>query len=254
MRLRRIGHVALSAVALLLWAGPLARAEGGPPLITDDPGTPGNLRWEINLGFTFDRSRDASVLEIPRIDFNYGLGDRIQLKYELPWVVLNPTSRRVRSGLGNSLIGVKWRFADEEQRGLSVSTYPQLEFNNLTSSSDRGLVERGLQFLLPVGMSRQVGPLALDWELGYNFRQHEPNEWVYGLIWGHDLRKTLELLGELLGTARGDFAEGELVFDVGGRWRLGIRVALLFTVGRSLRALPGETSTLFGYLGTQFNF
>lgn len=254
MRLLGSWKIAVYGVALLLWANQAARAQGGPPLITDDPGTPGSRHWEINIGFTFDRSRAASVLETPRVDFNYGLGDRIQLKYELPWVVSNPTSRRVRSGLGNSLVGVKWRFTDEEQRGLSVSTYPQLEFNNPTSSSDRGLVERGLQFLLPVEMSRRVGPLDINWELGYKFRQHELDEWVYGLVFGHDACKRLELLAEIHAAAQRDFSESELIFDVGGRWRLDKKFVLLFTVGRSIRVLPGEVSTLLGYVGTQFNF
>jgi hypothetical protein len=31
-------------------------AQGGPPFITDDPGTPGNKHWEINLGWIADHS------------------------------------------------------------------------------------------------------------------------------------------------------------------------------------------------------
>ena len=29
----------------------LLHAQGGPPFITDDPGTPGNQHWEVNLGW-----------------------------------------------------------------------------------------------------------------------------------------------------------------------------------------------------------
>jgi len=29
-----------------------AHSQGGPPFITDDPGTPGNRHWEINLGWS----------------------------------------------------------------------------------------------------------------------------------------------------------------------------------------------------------
>lgn len=44
--------------------------------------------------------------------------------------------------VGNSLAGVKWRFVENKRHELEISTYPQLEFNNPTSSVDRGLAER----------------------------------------------------------------------------------------------------------------
>jgi hypothetical protein len=231
----------------------IARAQGGPPLLTDDPGTPGNRHWEINVGFTFDRSRSALDFETPRIDFNYGLGERIQLKYELPWVVLNPSGQPGRDGLGNSLLGVKWRYVDEEKRGISVSLYPQLEFNNPTTSADRGLVERGTQFLLPIEMARRFGPLDVNWEVGYRFRQQEKDEWLYGLAFGRHLHSRLELLGELHGTVRRDLQEDEMVFDVGGRWQLRGPLVLLFATGRAIRGTGSEKSTWFGYVGMQFN-
>jgi len=41
---------ALRHLAFLLLGRPLlARAQGGPPMVTDDPDTPGDGHWEINL-------------------------------------------------------------------------------------------------------------------------------------------------------------------------------------------------------------
>ena len=231
-----------------------ALAQGGPPLRTDDPGTPGNRHWEINVGFTVERGRTAGLFETPRIDFNYGLGNHIQLKYEIPWVVLDPNGDSTRSGLGNSLLGVKWRFVDEERHGIAVSMYPQLEFNNPTASVDRGLAERGTQFLLPLEMARRVGPVEVNGEFGYKFVQHRADELLYGLALGHDLSKRLEVLGEIHGTAQRSLAEDELVFDLGGRCRLDSTLVLLFTVGRSIRQPPGENPSLIAYVGMQFNF
>lgn len=190
--------------------------------------------------------------EIPRIDFNYGWGNRIQLKYEIPWLRLTE-GNQTRTGLGNSLFGVKWRFLDEERRGLSLSTYPQIEFHNPTSSADRGLVEKGVQFLLPLEMTRRVGPLGVNGEFGFRFVQHRSEEWLYGLAFGHETRIRLELLGEIQGTARRNFREDDLVFNLGGRWRLGDKFVLLFSIGRSIRAPSGESLTPFAYLGMQFN-
>jgi len=57
-------------------------AQGGPPLITDDPGTPGDGKWEINVAFEAEKRGTQRSYAIPLLDINYGLGDRIQLKYE----------------------------------------------------------------------------------------------------------------------------------------------------------------------------
>ena len=62
-------------------------AQGGPPLLTDDPGTPGNRNWEINIASTQFFSPRENEIETPLLDINYGLGDRIQLKYEVPVLV-----------------------------------------------------------------------------------------------------------------------------------------------------------------------
>jgi hypothetical protein len=98
-----------------------AYGQGGPPFRTDDPETPGNLHWEINFGWIGDRNPAAGAYQIPDFDINYGLGDRIQLKYELPIAIeeIRPLSAtpgspaqpgHVIAGLGESLLGIKWRF------------------------------------------------------------------------------------------------------------------------------------------------
>ena len=108
-------------LALLFALAPAAQAQGGPPFRTDDPDTPRNKHWEINFGFIGDRNPQAGAYQVPDVDINYGLGDRIQLKYEIP-VALEETralpatssqpatQEHVIGGLGESLPGIKWRF------------------------------------------------------------------------------------------------------------------------------------------------
>jgi hypothetical protein len=96
-------------------------AQGGPPFRTDDPETPGNKHWEINFGWIGDRNPAAGAYQVPDFDFNYGLGDRIQLKYEIPIAIEETRPQpatagspaepgQVIGGLGESLLGIKWRF------------------------------------------------------------------------------------------------------------------------------------------------
>ncbi len=102
------------------------RAQGGPPLITDDPGTPGNHNWEVNVGFLADRRPTVREYQVPQLDINYGYGERLQLKYQVPWLIRGEDGTATRNGLGKSLFGVKWRFFENEEHGLEFSTYPQL--------------------------------------------------------------------------------------------------------------------------------
>src|SRR5437879_5478288 len=90
-----------------------ALAQGGPPLITDDPDTPGPGYWEINIATLVDKTRSQRRVEVPRVDVNFGVGRRVQLKFEMPWVALRKESH-TETGLGNATVGVKWRFIGQE--------------------------------------------------------------------------------------------------------------------------------------------
>jgi hypothetical protein len=70
--------IRLGIVVLLLTAfAGRAYGQGGPPLITDDPGTPGDGKWEVNAAFTHERAGRERVYEAPLLDVNCGLGDHI---------------------------------------------------------------------------------------------------------------------------------------------------------------------------------
>src|SRR6266480_1310266 len=92
------GLLALGLGILLPLAPASARAQGGPPLITDDPDTPGPGYWEINFSTLFEKSRRERRFELPRLDLNYGVGRRIQLKFEMPWLAARQAGQATRSG------------------------------------------------------------------------------------------------------------------------------------------------------------
>lgn len=253
-KVNRLATVALCCVSALAFAAGRAHAQGGPPLITDDPGTPGDGRWEINLGFAIEKLRSETLFEVPILDINYGLGERIQLKYEIPWLFLEEEAAATRSGLGNSEVGVKYRFLDEERYGVSMSVYPQFSFNNPTSSDERGLVNPGNELALPLQIARSAGPLELSLELGYSLIEHEEDAWIYGLAAAWPLSERFELLGEVHGVATRDFEEDVLVFNLGGTVELHENVSLLFSAGRSFHDSSATDPELLGYLGLQFRF
>ena len=135
-----------------------------------------------------------------------------------------------------------------------MSTYPQLEIRTSASSVRRGLIEQGGELRLPVEISRELGPVTINGEVGYQVVQREKDEVLYGLVVGGEINKRLELVGEIHGTAKRNFAGNELIFNVGGRFRMSKHYTLLFSTGRSLRRAVMGQPTLLAYVGCQFNF
>lgn len=246
------GLLGLGLGILFLLAPPSARAQGGPPLLTDDPDTPGPGYWEINLSGFFEKNRLERKFETPRLDVNYGVGRRIQLKYEMPWVGVRRPGEPARSGAGNSVAGLKWRFLGEEGKTVAWSVYPQLEFNTDHGSVAKGLVEDGRQLLLPTEITLELGHFEVNGEIGRNFVEHGQDGWIYGISTEAGITRRLELLAELHGERRGS-EPTELIVNVGGRQKLTRQLILMLAVGRAVRGAPDERPRLLLYAGLQLN-
>jgi len=131
-------------------------AQGGPPFYTNDPGTPGNLNWEINIGYMPFFYSNQTISHTPDLDINFGVGDRIQLTYENAWLRVQSPGENTKFGLGQSNPGVKWRFYDAGEDGLSISIFPQLFLNNPNNAVQRGITPPSDTFLLPAEFSRNL--------------------------------------------------------------------------------------------------
>jgi hypothetical protein len=251
-------------------AGVQCCAQGGPPFITDDPGTPGNHHWEINFGWIANHNPGQSYYEIPDVDMNYGWGDRIQLKYEIPLAAATDPNNSTAVGLGESYPGIKWRYFEYHRHGepktdanllFSLGTYPQIMINNPTSSVRRGIVQPGPQYYLPVEFTAQIKRLALNGEVGrWIGNRNAPDQWGRGLIAGHEFSDRTELYAELYDLQAIDRVDGQpkqrsFTLDVGGRQtidRAG-HLRLLFMGGRAIQAVSrtnGEPSWI-AYVGLQ---
>jgi len=247
-----------------------AKAQGGPPFITDDPGTPGNHHWEINFGWIANHNPATSSYQLPDIDINYGLGDRIQLKYEVPLAAVTDENNTTRAGLGESFPGIKWRYYEHHKAGepksdenmdFSLGTYPQASINNPTSAVRRGIVENGPQYYLPIEATAKVGPIDFNGELGRWFgNKHVPSRWGRGLIAGHEFSDRLELYGEIYDLQDANRIadvprQRQLTVDLGGRQTLdkGGHLRLLFMGGRAIQAVTRQNSepNWIAYIGVQ---
>ena len=249
------GHLrCLTVTCLLLFVANSADGQGGPPMITDDPGTPGNGKWEIETAFTFQRTPERKTFEGPVLDFNYGWGERIQLKYEVGWDFVDnkrDPDRGRHSGTGNSLAGFKYRFLDEDRHGFALSLYPQIEFNTPPGVSRRGVVESGTNVFLPVEVSKTFGPIQVAGEMGYELIQHGRDQWMYGVVAEYPLTKKIELLGEFRGNLDQDFRRNDLILNFGTRISLTEKIGFIFSAGRSVRS-SHDSPTALVYAGLRF--
>jgi hypothetical protein len=241
-----------AAGCAMLWCA-LAHAQGGPPMVTDDPGTPGNGHWEINLAWLGEHDGGETTQDLPLLDMNYGLGERIQLKYEVPWLLVEDATTATRAGLGDSLAGVKWRFYDSgDPRRWQISTYPQYEFNSLSRSYQRGIVEQGAHWDLPLEFQKNFGSMDVNYEVGRTLRTQGTAEdaWFGGVVVGRQLTMRLEAMLELQGTFARSFDRNGVILNGGFRYKLGGPFTLLGAAGSGIAG--SERPSWIGYLGLQF--
>jgi hypothetical protein len=242
----------LIAVALWLIALGNVRGQGGPPMITDDPGTPGDGKFEINLALAFEHQPGVTSVDAPAIDINYGVGDRIQLTLQGGPVLLKRSDHGAIGGLGGTEAAVKWRFIDNQKSGITMSMFPRVIFNVSQSAARRGLAEDGTRFQIPFQFAKAFPGFDLDLEWGPLVSTVGPAECLYGIVVGVDLSKTTGLMAELHGTSRTNFSDDELAVNIGIRQKLTEHAIFIGSLGHELRS--PEARALIGYAGMQLLF
>lgn len=227
-----------------------AHAQGGPPLVTDDPGTPGNGNWEINAAVIGAHNGGRWDVAAPDLDINYGWGEHVQLKVDFNWASAQAADGRRISGLGATDFGLKWRLVDQDKSGFALSVYPQLLTNLSPSSSARGLTTGNREMFLPIELSTIYGEFQFDAEAGRNLVQRGPDAWVAGVIAAHPCGPKLECGIELHGV----LTEGHLepLLNFGVHWQIGKHVILLAAAGREFGADTEDHEAFLFYFGFQW--
>jgi hypothetical protein len=242
----------IAVAALWLLAIGIGRGQGGPPMITDDPGTPGDGKFEINLAIAVEHRPNETLFDAPGIDINYGVGDRIQLTLQGGPVVLKRSDHGAIGGLGGTEAAVKWRFIDNDQTGVTMSMFPRVIFNISQSAARRGLADDGTRFQIPLQFAKAFPGFDLDLEWGPLVSTVGPAQWLYGIVIAVDVSKATALMAELHGTSRTNFDDDELAVNFGIRHKLNEHCIFIGSLGHELRST--EERALIGYAGLQFVF
>src|SRR5262245_16279899 len=240
MKLHRI----VSAVPIALI---LNLAQAGPPFVTEDPEPPPPGGWEINVPFILERTPGSTEMDAPLFDLNYGLPN-VQLKLELPIGVIHEDNNGTTAGLSDLLVGVKWRFLNNERSQFQVGTYPQVLLP--TGNHARGLGEGRTAFALPLMAQKSWEKWTVYGNIGSWWKgAHEARNYFYaGAVLEGEINERLELGLELFGNSPKEHGgRSELAFNVGGMWKLTEHLNLLFSGGRDI---VGDTHAM-AYVGLQ---
>jgi hypothetical protein len=250
---------------------PVEMVVGSPPMVSDDTGTPGNGNWEINVVLNGDISKDSKAFELPLMDINYGLGDRLQLKYEVPYVVswnagFNENGKRTTeqaSGFSNSNAGVKYRFYDNDRSGLSLAVYPQVEFRTPGSKlegepdggGEGGVEEEGVTCTLPILLTKEFQRASITADLGAE-RSTDDNHVGIDASFGVGTRLTDELavMGEIAGQDLNRSDERRILLNVGFRLKISAKQAFVGSVGHDIQDGADGQKHLYVTLGYQHFF
>jgi len=227
-------------------------AYAGPPFHTGDPDTADKGTWEASLGVVAERRPGEKVYELPGFEVNYGLADGLEFSYESAWLQKCENGVPSESGYGNSLVGLKWRFLEQEKHGVTVALKPEFEFRNPGSSSvQKGLADDENTFLLDLRVQRAFGENLLGLSFARTFPSKSDGSWEYGMFLKRETAKGHTFGVELTGSSTKAFNRSALVLNFGAQIKLTAQGKLLLGLGRELHNHDEPAATFIGYLGWQ---
>ena len=227
-----------------------ASAGARPPVITEDTGTPGEKKWEINTARRYTRGSGATDSTLPFVDVNYGIGARGQFKYEIGGLEHRAPDESTQRAISDSLVGLKWRLREGED--YSISIFPQVQFQTPGSSARvKGLEDNGVATSVPMQVSTSIAGTALDLEAGPVFHSGDDSRWCYGFAVSRAFSERLELAIELRGEALSGLNRNALSVNVGAHLKVVQNGGLLLLLGRDLVHSKAGGATFTTYVGWQ---
>ncbi len=231
-------RIRLLLAALLLGQWYCLPARGGPPFFTDDPEPVELGRHEFYLFSTLDHTRHSDLLTLPAFEYNAGVYPETQFHIVVP-LVYSAAGGSSAYGLGDTELGLKYRFVKEGPASPQIGIFPMLEI--ATGDPGRGLGGGSTWLKLPLWLQKSWGDWTSYGGAGYAVNVPGKRNYFYGgWLVQRKLGERLTLGGEL-------FTQQESggIFNFGGYYDSTPDSSLLFTLGSSL----SEADHYYAYLG-----
>jgi hypothetical protein len=198
------------------------------PLITDDTGTQGKGKFQLELTGQYDSDNDdsegvsvkASGTEAAAA-LSYGIVDNVDLVLSLPYLWGKEKEEDVtvydENGIGDAALEVKWRLFEKE--GFSLALKPGISFP--TGDDDKGLGTGKIGGQIFLIATEEIGSWAFHGNLGYIRNENDADElkdiWHASIAAQYEVIKDLNLVANI-GMERNpdDEADDDPVFIIGG--------------------------------------
>lgn len=204
MYLRRIvGGLALCVVLFLP-----ALSWAAHPLITDDTGTQGKGKFQLEVNGQYDYEKETiagvSTKETGgqwNTALTYGIVDNTDIVLSVPhqWVRVeeNGVTTANANGVSDTTLELKWRFYEKE--GLSFALKPGIIMP--TGDDDRGLGSGKAGYTTLFIATKEMGPYAFHANLGYKRNENAENNrsdlWHASIATVWAATKSLKLVADL---------------------------------------------------------
>ena len=225
--------------------------QGGPPMITDDPGTVDKGHFEINSGITAEHTVSESLFEFPFIDINYGVSGRQHLNFEVPLVSRYIKGIGMQKGIGKVGIGTKFRFVDKDYAGIDISTHPACSFILSNDAVEKEVVDEGTEFFIPIEFQKDFNKNFLGIELGRLINTRSQDLWTYGALYAKEFNSRINIAVEINGNSNTNFNETTLFLNLGTRITMTQSFKILLSAGKSIISPEGTENIYIGYLALQ---
>lgn len=183
-------------------------AFGAHPLITDDTGTQGKGKFQIEVNGQYDSDKetiDGVSIKSPGGDvvmtLSYGVTDSADIVLNLPYVWSSEKEDGVtvydEKGFSDMSFEVKWRFL--EKNGFSFGIKPGVSFP--TANDEKGLGRGKTGYHLFLIGTKEAVPWAFHANLGYirheNKADEDKNLWHASFATTCEIVKNLKLVGNI---------------------------------------------------------
>ncbi|MDR3581200.1 MAG: transporter [Oryzomonas sp.] len=226
-------------------------AWAGPPFITDDPEPVEYHHGEFYAASQYANNKDGKVGTLPHFEFNYGVLPQVQLHLLVPLAFDHPNGGPTMYGLGDTEVGVKYRFIRESETTPQIGIFPLVHAP--TGDKDRGLGNGHVPVFFPLWLQKSRGPWTTYGGGGYwiNPGSGNRNYWQLGWLGQRDLTKELTVGAELFYFGKDtDSGRDRTGYNVGGIFNLSEQHHILFSAGSDIAGY----NRFSAYLGYQWTF
>ncbi len=233
-----------------------SKVEAVPPLVAGDVPTADKNHVEWFIGMRYQKT-DGIERQIPFTEMVYGISDRQELTFEIPYLSIDGNH-----GFGDAVLGTKFQFIKEADRIPGVAGSFELKLVN--GSQTIGLGTGGKEYDLRLRSQK-----TWDWftgliNLGYTF-VGEPE--VNGMLLERqnvlftafaqefEIHPRTKLLSEIYWKGSDEpGGPNRFAFDVGFKYRIFPNLSLHSAIGKSLRNDNAGGPALRVYAGVKMEF